>query len=375
MVISSMLYLVIISIIFIISCILSTEKYLYIYTLSSKQRLIMPYKFIFPQKAYLFLFTTLFFLTAFRSSLVGNDTFHYMQIFKFIVMNNANLATHYEMGFRLFCMFIAKISINPQAIIICSSVIVYIMIWFYYKKFSFMPLFALTLFWCFSFSHFTNVIRHAMAAVCLLYAYSYSVNKKWIKSFLIICISISFHTSALLFLPYYFIILLNIKCRTFYWLLLFWSLVLSLFFNEMIIDILICFIYQVDPYYVRYLIGDRVASGRLGILSYLAIVGLLFIITKFFYGKLKMKNNEIWLFYFSFLFFILGFSMNLFDRVANYYLLLLIVPVTNQIVLRFRGLCIQKILINIFFTTNILLFLLRVILRPEWNRLYPYSSF
>ncbi|MCI9480694.1 MAG: EpsG family protein [Lachnospiraceae bacterium] len=316
-------------------------------------------------------FITLLFLTAFRGSTIGNDTISYLQLFKNIVTQGILTASRYEKGFQYFCLLVGKISTNPQAVIIVSSIFTYVLIGRYFKKRCYMPIFALALFFGLFFSQFTNVIRHSMASVCLLYAYGSLEDKKNVKAVFFTVFAISFQNTAICFIPYIIIRIFDIKFmpKTFAVVSMV-TAVLSLS-SAFIVNILIKVLGNFDEYYLRYLTGLRIETGTLGVSFSIMILGIIF----FFYfmstNKKSRLDNEKWAFGFSLLFFLLAFTMNLFDRVASYFELMVIVPTVNKVsASQSRN---RKFYLCCMTGCIIVSFLVKVGLRPEWNNLYPYQ--
>jgi uncharacterized membrane protein YjdF len=65
--------------------------------------------------------------------------------------------------------------------------------------------------------------------------------------------------------------------------------------------------------------------------------------------------------------------MNSFDRAAQIFEIMLIVPVTNKILdSNSKN---KKIIICALVLFVLLSFIVKVILKPEWNNLYPYYFF
>lgn len=367
-----MLYLFVISIVLIFSCTTVNKSGI----IDNKNiKLKCKYFHLLHNIIYNTVFLILFALTAFRGPTIGNDTLSYIQIFNNITTNtNSYLFSHFEIGFRYFCLFVAKISTNPQTIIIASSIFTYGLLWLYFKQYCYMPLLALTLFWGLFFSQFTNVIRHTMAAVCLLYAFNKINDKKLIPAVIITIVAISFHKTATIFFIYIFISFFNIKFRKVYLLVPLILAVSLLFFERQFLTLVTYVVKNVDEYYLRYFMGCRVGSGRLGICLSILILSLIFFTYIHFLSPNSNSNNDKWIFYFAFLFFNMALFMNLFDRIANYFVLISIVPTVNKIVMS-NNHRYSRLYINCLVDGVVISFLIKIIMRPEWNNLYPYSFF
>lgn len=318
-------------------------------------------------------FIALITLTAFRGSTIGNDTLSYHQVYQNILDRGFDASSHYEAGFQCFCLLVGKISSNPQTLIICSSACTYILVKRYFERKCYMPIFAFGLFFGLFFSQFTNVIRHAMAAVLLLYAYDAIENKKKIVAIILTVFAISFQKTAICFVPYIIVRIFNVKFMPKLFCTISVIVAIVSFFGSYIVKVLIKIMGKVDEYYLRYLTGLRIETGFFGVLFSLLLLGIMF------WGYMKSTNKhsrtegEKWAFGFSFLFFLMAFAMNLFDRIASYYELMLIVPIINKIIE--KGNRNTKKILCCITGCIIISFLVKVVLRPEWNNLYPYQFF
>lgn len=310
---------------------------------------------------------TLFLLSALRGSSVGKDTSNYLYYAKSIVDRGNVLFSHrLEPGFQYFMLLSGKLLKQNNAILISSSFVCYLLLFVYYRKYTNNATICLALFYPLYFASFMNIIRQSIAACILLFAYERLKQKKLVRSILLIALATSFHYVSIVFFSLVFLKNRKIDKKV---------IGIIVFLFGLSISGLIVPIFNIilSNYYAGYMSSDRVGSGYLGCLANLTIVATLF----YFYNKnVKDENRSLlnnWCFVFCFVFYIFAFAMNLFDRVGLLYLFVLVPVIADSLV---ESKC-NKNRFHIVFVVLILIgwFLLSNTLRPEWEGIYPYSSF
>lgn len=154
-------------------------------------------------------------LPAFRSFTVGTDTINYV---KYYLLPNAgyNNSQDIEIGYRLFSDFLRTLRFGVYPFIFVNAVFsVGAVIWFIFK-FSKYRVFSLFLFCTagvtnpFYFSYFSGM-RQIMAIGFFLFALGLYVkeNRNWLEIFVFVLLSVSFHVSAIVILPVFFIHRIN----------------------------------------------------------------------------------------------------------------------------------------------------------------------
>lgn len=321
---------------------------------------------------YVFVFLLLLFLTMFRGENIGNDTKSYMYYFQVIGNNGVTSAINFEYGYQYFNLIISNISKDPRAIIIATSLLSYFIFGIYYFRKCKSPFLAIVMFYTLFFSMFTNVIRMVCSISLILWAYDSIENKKIIRTVFFMTMAILFHTTSIVFIPFLFISYFDIKLSKKIFTV--FSLVFA-FFCLASDYILIIVTKIVGSYGGRfsnssYMTSSRTETGFFGILLSLIVLGAIYFCYSKLVEKNKQKESTKWLFAFSCLFFILSFVMNLFDRLADVFLFVLIVPVVNEIMESNKKN--KKILLISLISFLLIIFLMKIVLRPEWNNLYPY---
>lgn len=113
----------------------------------------------------------------------------------------------YEKGFIFFLTILTRISIDPQFMIIITSIITQgINIWFLRKYSSY---FELELFMYIASGYFLttmNGIRQAMAASIMLLGTRFLIERKFIPYLILTLVMSTIHSSALVMIPVYFIV-------------------------------------------------------------------------------------------------------------------------------------------------------------------------
>lgn len=321
---------------------------------------------------FVIIFLLLLFLTMFRGETIGNDTKPYMFYYQLICDNGISNSINFEYGYQFLNVIVGKISTDSRTIIIVTSLLSYFMFGIYYFKRCKKPFLAIILFYALFFSMFTNVIRMACSISMLLWAYDSIEKKKKIRTAIFMIIAILFHTTSIVFVPYLIIKYYDIKLsKKLFGLFSIVLTILSLASDYMLIFVS-NFVANFGGRFANssYMTSSRTETGFLGVLLSIIVLGAIYFCYSKLVEKSKQKESTKWLFTFSFVFFILAFVMNLFDRLANIFLFVLIVPVINEIIESKKGN--KKIYLIVLIIFLLAMFLLRVTLRPEWNNLYPY---
>lgn len=309
-------------------------------------------------------FLFLWFLTAFRSSNIGNDTSTYIYYFN-IFSKGIDKSRTFEVGYQYLNYFIGKITNDPHIFIIIIASIMYGGIIYYIYKYSKNSAISLCLFFGYFFSIFTSIFRQGIAMIIVLYGYQKLKEGKKITAALLFIIAMSFHTTAIIS----FLLFLNIDILKKKWIVLSLTLLCGLIsstglFNTLFSGFL--------PRYTHYFESRYTATGWISV-SYSLII---YIIWYMLISKSINKNNqEDRLVNINFILLLLfasfGYSVNLFTRAGEYFLLIAIVEIPNIL---YRG----KVKYYRFWlfglcTILLIMFIITLIYRPNWNHLYPYE--
>ena len=325
-------------------------------------------KILFSQSIYKWIFFLLillfWFLTAFRGSSIGNDTVQYLNYYKQIAKYGINKNWSIELGYQYFCLLLSKLNSDPYFILIVSATICYGICGIYIYKKSDNILYSTILLFCVAFSPFTNILRQSIAMVIVLIAYEMIRKKRCFVAIILILLATLFHISAVLvflwfahkFIPKKPVVIIV-------------ALGVAILSASGVLNTLLT---TVIKEYQSYFEAEQAGTGWLGILYYClrAFVFYIFIYTAY-KGSVKEHSLEISNSVLLLITVCLGFSVNLFSRASSYFLLISVVDVSNI----FNSGKIKNRNLWMIIMGGIMLayFIVTLIIRPEWNNLYPYQ--
>ncbi len=335
------------------------------YNLQAKRR------FYFSKQIINFLFFALiflfWFLTAFRGDSIGNDTRPYIGYYKVIANGGINPNFDIELGYQYFCLFLSKISPDPLFLLIVCATICYSICGIYIYKHSDNILFSVILLFCVAFSFFASGIRQAIAMCIVLIAYSKIRDGKKILPIILILLASLFHISALMAFLWFAhkFIPKNPK------IIIPFGLIIALLAASGSIN---SFLANILEEYQSYFESVNAGTGWLGIFYYALRALVFYIFAYIAYKKdndtysLTTANTVLLLFTVC-----LGFAVNLFNRASLYFLLPTVVDLPNL----FNSGKIKSRDIWMLGAGVVMLayFVVTLIVRPEWNNLYPYEFY
>ena len=323
----------------------------------------------FSKSIYNFFFISLlllfWFLTAFRGNSIGNDTVHYLSYYKQIARSGIDTNLQIELGYQYFCLLLSKLNPEPSFILIVSATICYGVCGIYIYKKSDNILYSTLLLFCVAFSFFASGIRQSIAMVIVLIAYSKIKDSKKVLTIVLILFASLFHISALvalLWLAHKYVPKKPTIVITF-------ALVLSILaalgsINSLLTSIL--------KEYQSYFDSENAGTGWLGIVYY-ALRALVFYLFMYIANKKEEKENSLEIANTIFLLttICLGFAVNLFSRASLYFLLVTVIDIPNAFNSgKIRNRNIWLLIMGIIMLAY---FMVTLIVRPEWNNLYPYE--
>ncbi len=328
-------------------------------------------KYVFSRTFYKWTFVALlflfWFLTAFRDSTIGNDTSVYLFYYKQIATQGIDETLSMELGYQYFCLLLSNISSNPQLLLIVCSTVCYVLCGIYIYKYSSNILYSTILLFCMAFPFFASGLRQAIAMVIVLAAYEMIKKQKKMLPVLLIFLAASFHISAMLALLWFGHKFVPKKPVV----IIVSAMLVAVLSATGILNTLLTAILQE---YQGYFESENAGSGWLGI-SYYCLRALVFYLFLFIAYKDTIKKNSLPVFN-SILLLItvcLGFSVNLFSRASLYYLLVVAIDIPNafnsgKIKNRNFWMAVMGVIMLAYFIVTL-------IIRPEWNNLYPYHFY
>lgn len=284
---------------------------------------LLPFKNKTLDKLFILLVTTqLIFFNGFRHSSVGNDTPRYVQKFY-----NVILSTSYsdlkllgdEIGYSVTQKLFSLFSTNFNLWLLAVSVFLYLLLGIFLYKHSERIFISYLLFIGLGFYEFSfSGIRQIISIILILITFKYIVNKQLIRFLVFILLAISFHYSAIVFLPMYF--LAHIRVRSYHLIILVSTYILMYSFRNPIGKFL-SVLYKDERVLDRYEISNSIGG--------LAIFILIIIIVGYIvYNPIKYadKKNTVLSNIMIISFFIQSLSSfsYLFTRLNMFYLIFII---------------------------------------------------
>ena len=205
-------------------------------------------------------FIELSFIAGFRSWNIGNDTNNYIQAFMLSTSFPELMKTHMEYGYLLYNRTLAHFTLNPQMLLITTSIFI-IGSWLYtIYKYSSSILLSTLLFVILEFSTTLTMIRQEMAICIILLSFPLIIKRQFFP-FLVVCfLASTMHSSAIIAIGIYFLYNLPFKRR--YIMLAVCGTVLSFVFLAPIIEHIISIMGRYESYKGNILLGSeaKVAS-------------------------------------------------------------------------------------------------------------------
>ena len=331
-------------------------------------------------KLYLIIvFIPLLLISALRSINIGNDTDIYHYIFNVSMQTDFNdfisiYSRRWEKGFLIFTKFISSISDNPQLLIATSSIISLFFVGRFIYIYSKKPALSVFLFITMRFYYFfMSNIRQSIALSLILFSYDFIKKKKIIQFLLIILIASQFHTTAVLFLPAYFIDRIKYSKKYTYGLALITSLIFVNF--ELLIGVVLNF---VPSKYTNYINTSYYTNAKniANIANFAVTLFVLFLSYIFKYHNNSSNKSKI-SFYFLFLSTCIGLltiKFGMLSRIQQYFYIFSIAIIPNILSKsnnKYIKLISTLIIVVCFFLYNWII----LAYRPEWQKVYPYELF
>lgn len=309
-------------------------------------------------------FLLLWFLSAFRSAAIGNDTSNYLYYFN-IFSKGIDRSRDFEIGFQYLNYLISRFTHDRHAFLIIIATIMYGGAGLYILKYSKNPAISLCLFFGLFFSVYTNTLRQGIAMMIALYGYQFLKDGKKIPAALVFLLATTFHTTALCC----FLLFLDVKILEKWWFVVgLTALCAIISFSGVlrtVVDTLV-------PRYSHYFESQYASSGWLAISVYLlSYLVLYFLINRSLISGYKPDKVVATNFTFLLILTAFGYAVNLFERAGEYYLLIAVTEIPNML---YRGKVKNfRLWLLCICTVFLLMFLATLILRPGWNHLYPYE--
>lgn len=243
----------------------------------------------------LLVYIPLILVSGLRSINVGTDTKLFHQWFN--ASANINIEpglfvtladwSSMEIGFAYICYLFNELSIDVQVLIFLVSMITIGGVGYAFYKYSKSIWLSTFLFIAlFSYHETLNMARQGIVAMIMLNGYGYLRDNLKLKYLKLICISIFFHFTAILYTS--FILLMPIKLKKVIFVLIIFAI---LMFSEW--NIILSFVVNIAPKYLNYIGSQYTISRNLGpgILQIIVII-LLMGVTGILYKKYNLYEKR-----------------------------------------------------------------------------------
>lgn len=210
-----------------------------------------------------------------RSYFVGTDSGKYSLNYRLeIPIYNYSFNESKEYGFQLLQYIILHFTYNYFWFFFITSIITVYLNLKVLRKLS--VNYTLAVFFFITLGSYTfifNGIRQALSMAIFALAVPYFLEKKWLPYFVIVLLASSFHRSALVMIPMYFLANLNIKSI--------YKVLISFFGSLIGSSIIISYLASVNPRYEVYTHESENAGGYVTLSFYTSIAILLYILKHF----------------------------------------------------------------------------------------------
>jgi hypothetical protein len=318
---------------------------------------------------YSFIVTLLLILMAgFRGAEIGRDTDQYTLLFN-LVKNYSSLdaafnGTSMERGYVMLEYYIYQLGVDHQFFFMVCAILTLAPIGYVFNKYSKNPWIAFFIF--ITFPVYTTIafttVRQGIAIGMVMMAFHYSQKEKLLKYLLFILLAISFHTTAIFFLPIYWLKKINLTQRVLL------VSVIAVVFGYLLKTTLLVFFSE----FTRMSYGAAEEGGLLMYLFYIVITSFSLLFRKYYRGE--YDDNKIYI-YMMFITLVLwpmcSLNPNLF-RLTFYFTIFLSLYVSNFVtVIRPKGIAVAGVILILLGGITVF----EKINKKPGMEIYPYSFY
>lgn len=306
----------------------------------------------------------MWYLTANRAIGIGQDTANYVDYFLYF-SDDPNASSRIEFAYRYYCFFVAQITDDPHMFLFITATIMYGLLAVYLVKYCDNILASACLAFCFCFALFMSALRQDFAMLICMFAFQQLKKERKVAFVLLVVFAALFHKSALVCLLLLLARLIPANPLA----------VTGLCFSTAFLSasgILGGLLRVVAGPYAGYFSGQYASSGWLAISVYLVEYALFYVVVYCALAEGE-KNRRLILANFFLLEFLtsFGFAVNLFSRLAEYFLLISVSELPNA--LCGSNLKNRKELLFLLGAVLLSYFLVQLWLRPNWNNIIPFA--
>lgn len=260
---------------------------------------------------------------------VGTDYISYQQWFSYYLSHKLSLKND-EIGFGVLIKVIQLVTQNPQFLFLIVAIIINIVIMIFIRKHTeFFELgYFLFIVLYFYYSSF-NILRQWIAIAIFLYAIRYIYNKNLKKYLLCIFVACTFHKTAIITIPMYFILNMKLNKKN---IIIVSLTILMLYVGLDTILLKVNSIFNINTTkYLNYFNKDDTIGANGYAYSIITMMTLLIILftKKQYLLKNEHGKEDIIMLVFMLEFSIMGINSMIFSRLQLYFLPYLVVIIPN----------------------------------------------
>lgn len=238
-----------------------------------------------PKLSYTFFFywvgLQIFLFHALKCPSAFNDTPEYKEAFQYMCdmgwstyMDSGGFILKSEIGYVVLMWVVSCFSVHPQSIFVVTSALIVGGYLYSIKKYSYLPWLSILLFLLISYNMSLFVLRQFIAMAICFNLMGYILKRDFLKFLIGICIAFSFHQTAFIFFPLYFLYPVSIN-RRFYVCAIISTLMLSVLAST-----IYNFIGEILVGYESYMDENQEGTNSKGLLLLLVVDFLYFIYCK-----------------------------------------------------------------------------------------------
>lgn len=276
-------------------------------------------------------FLSLWLIQALRDTTIGYDAYNtYLPAFSSLAENDLNnlffstTSYAFEPGYEVYMKLIRLLTDNENVFLAITSLFVLVPVAYVIYKYSDRPALAFAVFVGVILYHFSfSGLRQAIAISFCFLSFKFIKDRKLIPFLLLVLLAYSFHKSAIVFAPAYF--LYNIRINI-------WTIAIS----ALLVVISFVYVDQLALIFRLFLFGETKYSGYLetnGGAVGLTILYFVFSIFLFLFSDKKNTTHQFffWASVMVLVFQPLGIISQVADRVGYYYLVFFCLSIPNAI--------------------------------------------
>lgn len=320
-------------------------------------------------------FLELTFIAGFRAWHIGNDTMPYISTFIETINNWNFLHTHMEKGYIFYNKLVSFFTLNPQGILVVNAFVITGSILLFIKRYSVYVLFSVLFFVILQFDSTMNIMRQYISVSIILFSMPFIIKRRLIPYIIFCVIATTFHYSAILAIPLYWLYTLEFKIQ--YLLMIIFITLISVTMLAPIIDKIIYFTGRYESYVGNILLGEEIKIASIvKAFVQLAITVFCYFSYKYVYPSNKLKSPVrvqflLWTSIIAVCMQIISIRGTVMERLVVYY------SIFNLISVAFFVSCYSKksrlLVASAVLSCCIIYHSVIFVYRPDWNHILPFE--